>query len=143
MNNNYIIRIKEAGLKVTPQRTAVLEALDNCGPHPTADRIIGYVRMKHPGIATGTVYNVLGILVEKKIIKKVKTDRDVMHYDGIVENHHHLYCVDSDRIEDYNDSELDHLLKSYFEKKSIPGFNIQEIKVQINGDFNKKIIEAR
>ena len=132
--------LKMAGLKVTPQRMSVLEAIYEAGPHPTADKIIDYVHRKNPGIAKGTVYNVLGVLVDKKLIKRVKTDKDIMHYDGILQKHHHLYCISSDRIEDYVDDELDRLLRSYFEKKNIPGFQIEEIKLQINGAFmdNKK-----
>lgn len=138
MVEQYIHSIKASGLKVTPQRLAVLEAVYEIGSHPTADRIIEFVRKKHPGIATGTVYNVLGILVEKDLIRRVKTDKDVMHYDGIMEKHHHLYCVDSDRIEDYMDAELDDLLTRYFQKKQIPNFKIEEIKLQINGEFIKQ-----
>ena len=138
MSYDYINKIKDAGLKVTPQRMAVLEALQALNPHPTADRIIEYVQKRHPGIAIGTVYNVLNILVENKIIKRVKTERDIMHYDNVLEKHHHLYCVDSDRIEDYMDDDLDELLRRYFEKKGIPNFKIEEIKLQINGEFLKR-----
>lgn len=135
---DYIQRIKQAGLKVTPQRIAVLEAMKELGSHPTTDHIIDFVRRKNPGIAKGTVYNVLGILIEKKLIKRVKTEKDIMHYDGILDKHHHLYCISSDRIEDYMDEELDELLWAYFEKKQIPDFRIEEIKLQINGEFKEK-----
>ena len=133
----YSKKIKEAGLKVTPQRLAVMEAVNQLHDHPTAERITEYIRRRHPGIASGTVYKVLGILVEKKLVRKVKTDRDVMHYDGILDHHHHLYCEESDRITDFVDSELDVLLREYFERKAIPGFRIDEIRLQINGEFIK------
>jgi Fur family peroxide stress response transcriptional regulator len=129
--------LKEAGLKVTPQRMSVLEAVHVLGNHPTADGILEYIRKAHPGIATGTVYKVLNALVESGLITRVKADRDVMRYDGVVENHHHLYCSESDRIDDYSDPELDRILEAYFSKKNIPGFRIEEIKLQINGKFLK------
>jgi Fur family peroxide stress response transcriptional regulator len=128
-------RLKEAGLKVTPQRLAILDAIYRLENHPTADKIIACIRKKHPSIASGTVYKVLDTLVEKQLLKRVKTEKDVMRYDGILEQHHHLYCSDSDRIEDYADEELNRLLADYFEKKNIPGFSIEEIKLQINGKF--------
>jgi Fur family peroxide stress response transcriptional regulator len=128
-------RIKEAGLKVTPQRLAVLEAIYTLQDHPTAEQVITRIRRKHPSIASGTVYKVLDILVEKKLLRRVKTEKDIMRYDGILDLHHHLYCSDSDRIEDYADQELDRLLEDYFDKKNIPNFNIEEIKLQINGKF--------
>ena len=58
-----------------------------------------------------------------------------MRYDGVMERHHHLYCSKSDRIDDYRDDELDTMLENYFRKKKIPGFRIDEIKLQINGRF--------
>lgn len=131
-------RLKDAGLKITPQRLAILEAVYKLDNHPTAENIIEYIRNMHPGIATGTVYKVLDTLVENELVKKVKTERDIMRYDGIMDRHHHLYCSKSDRIDDYADKELDRVLEDYFRKKKIPGFQIEEIKLQINGKFIDK-----
>lgn len=128
-------KLKEAGLKVTPQRHAILEAVYQLGNHPTAENVIEHIRDRLPNIATGTVYKVLDILVVKGLVKRVKSDRDTLRYDGIIKNHHHLYCNNSERIEDYVNEELDLLLKKYFSKRDIPGFQIEEIKVQINGTF--------
>ena len=125
------------GLKVTPQRMAILEAIYSLNNHPTADNIIVFIRKKHPNIATGTVYQVLDTLVENKIIKRVKTDRDIMRYDGITENHHHLYCSECDLIEDYFDEELDKILTDYFKKKTLKGFHLENIVLQIRGKFDK------
>ncbi len=125
----------KAGLKVTPQRLVVLEAVTKLGDHPTAERIIDFIKQNHPNIAVGTVYKTLETFVEKEIIEKVKTDKDIMRYDAILEKHHHLYCIKSDRIEDYYDDELNQILKDYFEKKNIKDFKIEDIKLQIIGNF--------
>jgi len=127
--------IKEKGLKITPQRVAVLEAVIELGNHPTAEKIIEFIQVNHPNVAIGTVYKTLDTFVEKAIIKKVKTEKDIMRYDAILEKHHHLYCAESDRIEDYYDNELNKLLEAYFKKKSIDNFNIEDIKLQIIGNF--------
>jgi Fur family peroxide stress response transcriptional regulator len=128
-------KLTEKGLKVTPQRIAILEAIIKLKNHPTAENIIDYIRQNHPNIATATVYKVLDALVEKDLIKKVKTDKDIMRYDAILEKHHHLYCAESDRIEDYMDDELNRMLEDYFQKKGIPDFKIEDIKLQIIGKF--------
>lgn len=98
--------------------------------------VIEHIKDLHPNIAVGTVYKILETFVQKGIITKVKTDRDIMHYDAVMENHHHLYCSESDKIEDYFDDELDGLIKDYFEEKDIPNFKIEDIKLQIKGKFN-------
>ena len=92
----------------------------------------------HPNIAVGTIYKTLETFVEKGLVKKVKTEKDVMRYDAILENHHHLYCEDTERIEDFFDDELDSQIDKYFQKKKIPNFNVKDIKLQIIGTFNNK-----
>jgi Fur family peroxide stress response transcriptional regulator len=130
-------KFAEKGLKITPQRVVILEAIYKLNNHPTADNIIEYIRESHPNIATGTVYKVLETLVENGLIKKVTTDKDIMRYDGILEKHHHLYCSECDLIEDYIDEELDKLLQNHFKNKNIKGFKIEDIVLQIRGTFDK------
>ncbi|NTW24961.1 MAG: transcriptional repressor [Lentimicrobium sp.] len=130
-------KLVEKGLKVTPQRIAILEAIVKLNNHPTAENIIEYIRKNHPNIATATVYKVLDALVSSELIKKVKTEKDIMRYDAVMESHHHLYCSESDRIVDYKDAALNEMLEKYFEKKGIPDFKIEDIKLQIIGKFTK------
>jgi Fur family peroxide stress response transcriptional regulator len=131
-------KLVEKGLKVTPQRIAILEAIYNLNNHPSADMIISYIKDTYPGIASATVYKVLDALVENQLIRRVKTDKDIMRYDGIVENHHHLYSSESQEIKDYMNEELDQLLSNFFGENGIDDFEIEEFKLQINGKFLKR-----
>jgi Fur family transcriptional regulator, peroxide stress response regulator len=135
--DEIVNKLVEKGLKVTPQRIAILEAIIKLNNHPTAENIIDYIRKNHPNIATATVYKVLDALVENSLIIKVKTEKDIMRYDAILEKHHHLYCSDSDRIEDYMDEDLNKMIENYFETKGIPNFKIEDVKLQIIGKFVK------
>jgi Fur family peroxide stress response transcriptional regulator len=130
-------KLVKKGLKVTPQRIAILEAIYSLNNHPTAEMIMAYIKDTHPGIASATVYKVLDALVENQLVKRVKTAKDIMRYDGIVENHHHLYSSESEEIKDYMNEELDQLLATFFKKNGIDDFKIEEIKLQINGKFLK------
>jgi Fur family peroxide stress response transcriptional regulator len=135
---DFRLILKERGLKVTPQRLAVYEAVDMLHDHPTAEEVSQFIRKKYPDIATGTVYKTLDTLVENDILKRVKTERGLLRYDSVRDSHHHLYCTHCDRIEDYNDSELTEMLRRYFEKKQIPDFQIEDIRLQIMGKFTDK-----
>ena len=128
--------LSTAELKITPQRMAVIEAVFELN-HPSAEQIIDFIKNKHPNIGIGTVYKILETLVEKKVIIKVKTEKDIMRYDAILEKHHHLYSSCSDRIEDYFDEDLNVLISNYFNIKDIPNFKVEDIKLQIIGKFNK------
>ena len=130
-------RLIDKGLRVTPQRIAILDAIIRLNNHPIAENIIEYIRKNHPNISVATVYKVLDALVENGLIIKVKTEKDIMRYDAVMESHHHIYCSDSDRIEDYKDNELNELLENYFKKKKIPDFKIEDIKLQIIGKYIK------
>ncbi|MEE9373098.1 MAG: Fur family transcriptional regulator [Saprospiraceae bacterium] len=130
-------KLKGKGLRITPQRVAIFEAIIKLKNHPTTENVIEYINKKHPHISTGTVYKVLDSLVENELLKKVKTENGVMRYDPFLTNHHHLYCVEENRIEDYEDKELDELLANYFNKKKIKNFKIQDINLQISGIYNK------
>ena len=125
----------DKGLKVTPQRLAVLEAVIELGNHPSAEKVIEFIKSNHPNIAVGTVYKTLETYVEKGIVKKVKTDRDIMRYDAVLDKHHHLYCLESDKIEEYYDDDLNKIIEDYFEKNEIKNFKIEDIKLQIIGNF--------
>jgi Fur family peroxide stress response transcriptional regulator len=136
MANKAIIKIlTDNNLKVTPQRTAVLEVIVTLNNHPSADYIIDYLRLNFPHIPISTVYKILDVFVGKGIVSRVKTDDEVMRYDFVKEKHHHLYCADSERIEDYYDKELDKLLENYLKNKTIPNFKIKDIRLQIVGNF--------
>lgn len=128
-------QLKEKGLKVTPQRVAIYEAVVKLKNHPTAENIIDYIKKNHPNISVGTVYKVLDSLVENLLLKKVKNEKDVMRYDAIIQKHHHLYCSETDKIEDYEDPELDKIISDYFSKKKIKGFSVKDISLQITGEF--------
>jgi Fur family transcriptional regulator, peroxide stress response regulator len=132
-------KLKEKGLKVTPQRVAIYEAIVSLNNHPTADNVIEYIKANHPNISVGTVYKVLDSLVENELLKKVKTERDIMRYDAVLSNHHHLYCAETDRIEDFEDEKLSELISEYFAKNKIKNFKVQDIKLQITGTFNNNI----
>ncbi len=129
-------KLQEKGLKVTPQRVAIYEAIIKLNNHPTAENVIDYIKENHPNIAIGTVYRVLETLAENDLIMKVKSEKGIMRYDAVLTNHHHLYCKETERIEDYQDEKLNMLITEYFKNIKIENFNIQDIKLQITGTFN-------
>ena len=62
-----------------------------------------------------------------------------MRYDAVLSNHHHLYCAETDRIEDYEDEQLNTLINNYFKANKIKNFKVQDIKLQITGTFNTNL----
>jgi Fur family peroxide stress response transcriptional regulator len=138
MAKKDVIKIlADNNLKITPQRTAVLEVIMELTNHPSAENIVDYIRLNFPHVPIGTVYKILDIFVKKSIIQRVKTGNNIIRYDAVKKPHHHLYCDDSDQIEDYYDDELNKILSDYFRKKRIHNFTIEDFKVQIVGKFKE------
>lgn len=141
MNINDIKnKLIQKNLRVTPQRIAILEAVIKLKNHPTVEKIIEFIKNRYPNIAVGTVYKTLDVFVNKGLLQRVKTDDDIKRYDAISDNHHHLYCQKSDRIEDFYDAKLNRIIDKYFSKRKIPNFEIKNIRLQIVGNFKNKNI---
>lgn len=85
-------RLREHGIPVTAQRVAVLRAVSR-GPHATADAIAEDVRAEIGAISRQAVYDALGMLVERGLIRRIKPAGSPARYEGRVgDNHHHLIC---------------------------------------------------
>lgn len=136
-SSEHIGILKLAGLKVTPQRIAILRVLADSDMHPTAEMIAEKLKEDYPGISLGTVYTTLENLSQKKIISKVQTEDGKMRFDSRLDMHHHLHEINTGKIEDYFDEDLNTILLEYFSNKVIPGFNIKDIKLQIKGEYTK------
>ena len=84
--------LRKHNVPVTAQRLAVLRAVSS-RPHSTADIIAGDVRAEIGAISRQAVYNVLGVLYDKGIIRRIQPAGSAALYeDRVGDNHHHLVC---------------------------------------------------
>ena len=84
--------LREHGLQVTAQRLAVMRAVSE-RPHATADEVMDDVRAVIGTISRQAVYDALGILVEKNLLRRIQPARSAARYeDRVGDNHHHLIC---------------------------------------------------
>ena len=121
-------------LKITLQRIAVYKAMETLG-HACAEEVISEVHKSNPTIPVSTIYNALDSLASNHIISRILTGGNKMYFDVSTHEHHHLYCEDNHRIEDFDDTGLTELIKKYMHLKKIEGFDLREVKVQLIGDF--------
>jgi Fe2+ or Zn2+ uptake regulation protein len=84
--------LRQHGVQVTAQRLAVLRAVA-LRPHGTADDIEELVRADIGAISRQAVYDALGTLTEKRLIRRIQPARSPARYeDRVDDNHHHLVC---------------------------------------------------
>ncbi len=92
--------LRKHGLKVTPQRRAIFEALSCASGHPTADVIWEQVKEQMPSVSLRTVYQALNGLVELGEIQSVSVGTGASRFDPNNAEHDHFVCDSCDRIYD-------------------------------------------
>jgi Fe2+ or Zn2+ uptake regulation protein len=94
-------RMRDAGLRVTPQRRAVLGAFaDGERGHLTADEVYELASAELPELARATVYNALGELVRVGLLRSVEGFGAVRYDPNLDESHHHFRCLACGRLYD-------------------------------------------
>jgi Fe2+ or Zn2+ uptake regulation protein len=85
-------RLREAGLRVTRPRVAVLGAVHRA-PHADTDAIIGAVRADLGEVSHQAVYDVLRALTSAGLLRRIQPSGSVARYEARVgDNHHHVVC---------------------------------------------------
>jgi Fur family peroxide stress response transcriptional regulator len=98
--DRVIRRLREEGLKVTPQRIAVVKYLEGNRAHPSVEEIHREVSRDFPTISLATVYNTLDTLEQIGEVQAVTIDSARKHYDPEMRPHHHLMCTSCRCIQD-------------------------------------------
>src|SRR4030066_1156409 len=84
--------LKDKGILLTIQRSAILEFLQGNTHHPTADEIYQSLRGIYPALSRATVYNTLDLFKQHELVHEVTIERNKAHYDYNTEPHHHFFC---------------------------------------------------
>ncbi len=132
--------IMHLGLKVTPQRLAILDVLEGKHDHPTAESIYLELFEKYPGISHTTIYNTLERLVEAGKIRELDIDPNKRRFDVCMEPHDHFYCKVCGNVYDVvhdpsvsgNDSQ---------NGRSIEGHHVETVNISFKG-ICKHCLEA-
>ncbi len=86
------VLLRSHGLQVTAQRLAVLRAVSE-SPHGTADEVAETVRAELGTISRQGVYDALGVLVARGLLRRIQPAGSAARYEHrVADNHHHLVC---------------------------------------------------
>ncbi|MBM4145174.1 MAG: transcriptional repressor [Nitrospira sp.] len=123
-----MIKNKIKGLKMTPQRLAILAYLEGNIDHPSADDIYKAVLKKFPTMSFATVYNTLESLKNRGSVSELTIDPDKKRFDPNPDPHNHLICNKCRKILDIH---IDYELRVPYEKKQ--GFEITGNHIKFYG----------
>lgn len=130
--------LKESGVRITPQRHAVLEFLLTSETHPTADEIYRALEPKFPSMSVATVYNNLRILKELGLVQELTYGDDSSRFDSSPEQHYHIICEECGKIVDFHYPTLDEI-ESLAERVS--GFQINSHRMELYGVCDECVLE--
>jgi Fur family ferric uptake transcriptional regulator len=110
--------LKQKGLKLTPQRKLVIDALHDSINHSTAEELIERVQAKMPEVHKSTVYRTLELLEKNGCIYKSELDEHIIYHHSEGDHHHHLVCSKCGKIIECNDNIFNLIEKRLAEKYS-------------------------
>lgn len=92
--------LRQRGLKVTPQRRLIFEALRDSGDHPSAEDIYQAVIEVMPDMSLATVYHTLNDLVGMGELVNLDLGEGKSRYDTHTGSHRHLVCLGCRKVVD-------------------------------------------
>lgn len=131
----YKKKLKEAGYKLTPQRIAIIEAVEkSVGKHLSAEEIYDIVKSTNADLGLATVYRTTQLLEELDIVSSLNIGDGKVRYELYVDdghhNHHHIICNECGSIEEFQEDLLDQLEERIAREH---GFEILDHKLKFYG----------
>ncbi len=100
MTSEFEAQLRAVSLRVTRPRVAVLAALHS-HPHVDTDAVISLVRAELPSVSHQAVYDVLRVLTETGLVRRIQPAGATARYESRVgDNHHHVVCRSCGAIAD-------------------------------------------
>jgi Fe2+ or Zn2+ uptake regulation protein len=85
-------QLRSVDLRVTRPRLAVLRALRR-HPHSDTGSVLAAVRIEEPGVSHQAVYDVLGVLSDSGLVRRIQPAGSTARYElRVGDNHHHVVC---------------------------------------------------
>ena len=123
--------LKDEGLKATPQRLAVHEAMMAL-VHASADMVQEYITSQcKTEITSASVYNILESLEALGVYSSRLSANSKKYYDINAYSHVHLYDSQGHEFKDIADDEVIELVENHFKGRKFRGYKIDSIDIQV------------
>ncbi|HJV67023.1 MAG TPA: transcriptional repressor [Geomonas sp.] len=132
MDQGHALALKEAGMKATPKRLAILDMLDGEHCYASPEELWKRLRDKFDRLGLPTVYRNLEELAESGVISKVIHPNRQLYYYFCRnrEHHHHFVCLSCRKVEDIPSCGIEALEREVIQKN---GGRVLSHILQLNG----------
>lgn len=100
---------RDAGVKLTHQRTEIFREVAKTGDHPDAETVLRRVRRRIPTVSLDTVYRSLWMFTDLGLVKTLGPSRERTRFDANLGRHHHFVCVECGLTRDFASDAFDGL----------------------------------
>lgn len=129
--DDLLIRLRERGNRLTPQRVAIIRAIINNTDHPSAEQVHNEILGDFPTTSLATVYKTIRLLKDIGEILELGFGDDSSRFDGRRPHPHpHMICTECGTI---MDSELDGFETIIETMARQTGFSVQTHRFDIFG----------
>lgn len=111
-----IEKLKSTGIRMTPQRHAILSYLLQTPSHPTVDEIYKALENRFPNMSVATVYNNLKVFINTGLVRELTYGDGASRFDADMSEHYHAICDSCGKIVDFEYPVLDDLEQAAHEK---------------------------
>jgi len=122
--------LKKSGVRITPQRHAILEYLIITVTHPTADDIYKALESKFPNMSVATVYNNLRVFKKAGLVNELTYGDASSRFDFSTSDHYHVICEECGKIVDFSYPGLDEVENL---AEHVTGFSVNKHRMEIYG----------
>ena len=121
----------QKGLRITDQRRVIARVLSEAEDHPDVEALHARAATIDPGISIATVYRTVRLFEEAGILDRHDFGDGRARYEPAPEAHHdHLIDVETGRVIEFVDAELEQLQKHIAEKL---GFRLVDHRMELYG----------
>lgn len=123
-------KLKNIGIRMTPQRQAILTYLLESMTHPSADEIYRSLEPDFPNMSVATVYNNLKVFVEAGLVRELTYGDGASRFDADMHDHYHVICNHCGTIVDFEHTPLSQIED---EVEEHTGFAVTGHRMEIYG----------
>lgn len=130
MLDHAVQSLREHGVRMTPQRQAILEYLVTEHSHPTADDIYKALSGRFPNMSVATVYNNLRVFKEIGLVQEMNYGDASSRFDFVTSRHYHIICDACGKVVDFNYPVLDEIEAV---ASQLTGFKVDRHRLEVYG----------
>ena len=129
-------RCRNAGIRMTGQRRLIIKVLENSKDHPDVDTLFERSNKIDSKVSIATVYRTVKLLQNAGILEKLEFNDGRSRFEDAVRKHHdHLIDLDTGRVIEFFDEEIEHIQKKIANKL---GYELVGHKLELYGKKNDR-----